>query len=75
MDGLSTMPGLVPEIRNYSIGSDAGLVEGNFDVVVVADFDDVAGFDAYSANSAHVALIADHIRPVAAGRSAVQYEL
>ena len=43
VDGLRELPGLIREIRSYSIGTDARINEGNFDLVVVADFDDVDG--------------------------------
>lgn len=71
--GLETLPGLVPDIRSYSIGRDAGLAEGNFDIVLVADFDDEAGFRAYSENPDHIAVITERIRPVLANRTAVQH--
>jgi hypothetical protein len=73
MRGLRALPSLVPEIRTYSFGLDAGLVEGNFDLVVVGDFDDVDGYLAYAANADHQALIAERIKPFVTGRSAVQY--
>lgn len=71
--GLETLPALVPEIRSYSVGRDAGLAEGNFDIVVVGDFDDEAGFAAYGANADHIAVITERIRPFMANRTAVQY--
>ena len=73
MRGLRALPSLVPEIRTDSFGLDAGLVEGNFDLVVVGDFDDVDGYLAYAANADHQALIAERIKPFVTGRSAVQY--
>jgi len=73
VQGLRALPSLVPEIRTYSVGLDAGLVEGNFDLVVVGDFDDVDGYLAYNANADHQALIAERLKPFVVGRSAVQY--
>ena len=75
VDGLGTLPDLVPEIRSYSIGRDAGISEGNFNLVVVGEFDDEAGYQAYAVNADHVAVINDYIKPFIAGRSAVQYYL
>ena len=46
IEGLGTLPPLVPEIRSYSIGKDLNVQDGSFDLVIVADFDDRAGFDA-----------------------------
>ncbi len=73
VDGLEALPGIVPEIRNYSVGRDAELVEGNYQLVVVADFDDADGFAGYNSNADHVAVITERIRPFVELRSAVQY--
>jgi Stress responsive A/B Barrel Domain len=74
--GLESLPPLIPEIRSYRVGVDAGLAPaGNFDLVVVADFDDVAGYVAYRDHPAHQAVIAERIRPILASRAAVQHEL
>ncbi len=75
VDGLETLPELIPEIRSYTIGRDAGLAEGNFDLVVVGDFDDEAGYQAYATNADHVAVIQERIKPFLAERAAVQHVL
>ena len=40
----------------YSVGSDAGLREGNWDFVIVADFTDVDAYRGYDADAEHNAL-------------------
>ena len=40
----------------YSVGSDAGLREGNWDFVIVADFSDVEAYRGYDADAEHNAL-------------------
>jgi hypothetical protein len=72
--GLAELPDKVPEIRSYHFGEDAGLVAGNFDLAVVAEFDDAAGYLAYAVNADHQSFIAERIRPVIAQRSAVQFD-
>jgi hypothetical protein len=74
LDGLATLPGAIPEIRSYSFGRDLALAEGNASMVVVGDFDDVAGYLVYRDHPAHQKVIVEAIRPILAGRSAVQYE-
>jgi hypothetical protein len=74
LDGLAELPGMMPEIRNYHFGEDAGLVDGNFDLAVVAEFDDEAGYRSYATNPDHLSLIAERIRPVIAQRCAVQFD-
>ena len=73
--GLVALPEVIPEIREYTVGSDARINEGNFDFVVVADFDDVNGYLVYRDHPAHVVVITEHIRPILAERSAVQHEI
>jgi Stress responsive A/B Barrel Domain len=71
--GLSELPGVIPELRNYVIGTDARVNEGNFDMVIVADFDDVDGYLAYRDHPDHQAVIRERIQPILAGRAAVQH--
>ena len=73
--GLATLPGLVPEIRSYKFGADAQVSEGNFDLAVVADFDDFDGYVVYRDHPDHVAVLTERIRPILAERTAVQHEL
>ena len=71
---LTGLPGQVREIRSYVFGRDAGVNEGNFDQVIVADFDNVDDYLVYRDHPDHVALINDYIRPILAERVAVQHE-
>lgn len=76
LDALEALPGAIPEIRGYRVGVDAGLArEGNSDLAIVADFDDVAGYLVYRDHPTHQDVIARLIRPVVASRAAVQHEL
>jgi hypothetical protein len=75
MSGLAELPGLIPELRDYRFGPDAHMSEGNFDLAIVADFDDVDGYLAYRDNPDHVSLINERIRPILADRAAVQHEI
>ena len=71
--GLATLPGLIPEIADYRFGVDAGVNEGNFDFVVVADFASVDDYLVYRDHPDHRALIADLVTGNVAARAAVQY--
>lgn len=46
----------IPGTVSYTIGSDAGLRDGNWDFVIVADFADVDAYRVYDADEAHNAL-------------------
>ena len=72
--GLGRLPEVIPDIRAYRFGSDAGLNEGNFDFVVTADFDDAAGYLAYRDHPDHQKAVAEFIAPIAKRRAAVQFE-
>lgn len=73
-DGLNALPDQIPEIRSYKIGDDAGLAAGNYDFVVVGDFEDADAFVTYRDHPAHQKVIAECIRPILAQRAAVQHE-
>ncbi|TKK89453.1 Dabb family protein [Herbidospora galbida] len=73
--GLETLPGAIPEIKKYVIGTDAKVNEGNFDLGVVADFESVDDYLVYRDHPVHLKVVADFIKPIAAGRAAVQFPL
>ena len=73
-EGLMGLPGTIPQIRSYRVGRDAGLTPGNYDFVVVGDFDDAAGFLTYRDHPAHVQIIKELIAPSVTRRAAVQHE-
>ncbi len=73
--GLTELPGVIPEIRAYTVASDVGLAAGNADLAIVADFDDAAGWRRYLDHPAHLAVLQERIRPILAQRAAVQCEV
>jgi hypothetical protein len=73
--GLSELPGLIPEIRNYVFGTDAHINAANFDLAIVADFDDVDAYLVYRDHPDHQHVIRERIQPILADRAAVQHTL
>jgi hypothetical protein len=71
---LRRLPGVVPSLRAYHLGTDLGINPGNFEFAVAADFDDADGYLAYRDHPEHRAIVAEFIQPVVAERAAVQYE-
>ncbi len=71
---LTGLVGVVPSIRALSAGPNVAYPEGNGDVAVVIDFDDVQGLDDYQTHPAHQEVGA-YIRSVVAGRMAVDFEV
>jgi hypothetical protein len=72
---VAKLPSIVPSIRAFASGTDAGLNQGNFDFAVTADFDDEAGYLAYRDDPSHREIVQRYVTPIAAQRAAVQYEL
>jgi hypothetical protein len=57
------------------VAEDAGLSDGNADTVLIADFPDAEAFYRYAQDPVHLSVIAEHVRPWLARRSAVQYQI
>jgi hypothetical protein len=71
---LKGLVGVVPSIRALSTGVNSLPIDGNWDVTLIADFDDAAGLDAYQVHPAHQEVVG-YVRSVTGGRSAVDFEL
>lgn len=65
----------MPGYCDFAVGVDLGLREGNADFAVLAVFDSVEAFQGYANDEVHQEIIATHIAPVIAERTAVQYEV
>ncbi len=70
---LTELPAVIPEVRRYHFGRDAGVAEGNFDFAVAADFDDRAGWVAYQEHPDHRRCL-EYVRPLVRERAAVQFD-
>lgn len=72
VDGLRELPALIPEIKRYDLGRDAGLAPGNHDFALVADFASEADFKTYAEHPEHLRVIHGAIKPAISERAAVQ---
>lgn len=61
-------------VAAFTHGPDAGVSEGNWDYSVAADFADREAYGVYAADTDHVALIEQWIKPNISARAAVQFE-
>ena len=75
IDALRELPSLIPSIRTYAVGRDAGLREGNAAVGITATFDDEAGWKEYVDHPDHQRVINDHIAPIRTSRESVQFTI
>jgi len=72
---VRTLPPLMNGLRAFHVGPDAGIVEGNFDFAIVADFDDAESYLAYRRHPAHRAIIEQVANPITRERVSIQYEI
>ncbi|SFL10073.1 Dabb family protein [Geodermatophilus ruber] len=72
---LRRLPEEVGGMTSFAVGPDAGLREGNADTALVADFPDVEAWRRYAEHPAHLKVIAEHVTPYLAQRTAAQYEV
>ncbi|TMR06808.1 Dabb family protein [Actinomadura soli] len=70
---LRELPAVIPEIREYSLGADAGVNPAAYDFVLVADFADRDAYLAYRDHPSHRAVVERYIAPIAAERASIQY--
>ncbi len=63
-----------PGTVSYAVGSDAGLREGNWDFVIVADFTDTAAYRGYDEDAEHNALRA-RLAPMVDQIARAQFEI
>ena len=71
---LNALVSVVPEIKSLTVASNVADIAGNWDLVLIADYDDLAGLETYIAHPEHQK-VAGYIRSVVAERSAVDFEL
>jgi len=60
--GLAHLPRAIPEIQGFIFGHDAGLVTGNFDIAVVAEFVDEDAYVRYASHPAHIEFVSKKVR-------------
>jgi len=71
---VAKLPSIVPSVRAFASGPDAGLNQGNFEFAVTADFDDEDGYVAYRDDPGHREVVQRYITPILDRRDAVQFE-
>ena len=75
VSGIRSLPYKIPQIRRFSVGENAEIDKDTFDLVVIADFDNAAGYVAYRDHPDHRTLLENTIRPIVSSRAAIQYEV
>ena len=70
--GLRDLVGVVPGLTGAKVLTDAGVRDGNADVLFAMTFDSQESWAAYGAHPAHVAVVDDHVKPVLASKVFIQ---
>ena len=70
--GLRGLYGVIPQIRAQQVG--VNCVEGNYDAVLISDFDSLADLETYKKDPRHVAVSA-LCKAIRTDRVAVDYEV
>jgi hypothetical protein len=70
---LETLNDLVPSVNSLEVGVEIGETPPHWDAVLVSEFDDQSGLDAYQAHPDHVR-VATYIDQFVADRAIVDYE-
>ena len=69
---LEALQGEIDGLLKVEVGIDLGSIEGNYDVVLISDFDDENALNAYQVHPLHKEAGA-FIKSVATGRACVDY--
>ncbi|WP_110239836.1 Dabb family protein [Nocardioides gilvus] len=69
---LRDLVGQVPGLSGAKVLTDAGIRDGNADVLFAMTFDDQDSWAAYGAHPAHVAVVETHVKPVLAAKVFIQ---
>jgi hypothetical protein len=73
-DGFGGLPHLIPEIKSLWIGRDLGETAGNWDVVLIVDYESTGALETYQQHPEHQKVAAS-IRDLISDRVAVDFEL
>jgi Stress responsive A/B Barrel Domain len=72
-EAVQALGATLPALRSVAVGSDLALREGNASFAIVAQFDDVEGFQTYADHPEHVRIIKELIGPFIESRHPVQF--
>jgi hypothetical protein len=74
IDGLESMPAVVPEIQSYTVGAALPSPNASWSIALIGVFASVDDYKSYSANPVHQKLVADVIRPKVKNVTSAQIE-
>lgn len=72
---LQSLPEHIDAIVGFVCGRDLSLTDEGWDYAVIADFASTTDYETYAGHPAHVAVVADVIRPLIVDAARVQLEV
>jgi len=72
-EALHSLAPQISTVRSFSVDADLGLAEGNAHMVIMAEFDDLAGYEFYRDHPEHQLVIKEKISAELSDRAAAQY--
>ena len=73
-EGFGALPHLIPEIKSLQLGRDIDETDGNWDVVLIVDYENTDDLEIYQQHPEHKK-VAALVKSVTTARSAVDFEL
>ena len=71
LEGLAALQGVIPQLKKSEVAVNVG--QGNYDAVLVSEFDSLADLEAYKKDPRHVA-VSGLCKSIREDRVAVDYE-
>ena len=71
--GLEALVGIIDGLSHLEVGVDVGLLPKNWDVVMVAEYDDNAALEGYQIHPDHIT-VSEWIKTVVSDRVCVDYD-
>ncbi len=72
---LAELPSKIPQIQKYVFGKDLAVSDTTSDFGIIADFEDLESYKAYSTHPAHVEAVVNVIKPHVTQKNHLQFEL
>ncbi|MFA7477076.1 MAG: Dabb family protein [Acidimicrobiia bacterium] len=72
-EALRALPAQISEIRSYEVGLDLGYNDANYQLGIIASFENREDWQTYLDHPAHQAVVRDHIAPIVTARAAIQF--
>jgi len=72
-ESLHELAPQISTVRSFSVNVDLGLADGNAQMIIMAEFDNQAGYEFYRDHPEHKKVIAEQIADQLAERAAAQY--